>query len=390
MIIRRRHTANYTTIGNALFDDMRLAADEVGILAYLLSRPHDWEVRRPALMRRWNMGREAIKRVITSLVRCGWCLPCRTRLPNGTYHMIYEIRDEPGASLTDDEVRRVLSLVSSEAAPDEIGGNSPSDVVPGTDDPPTGYPSLADPALGEPYVDKLSIQNNEIPRKDSDQKIEREGERAKQKHASNLAEFKRRYPDVASDDQTRIDTAWSGLSLEGGEAAIAGIPEFFEGLKRSGRSKRPAAFTYLEQRRWTLLKEAANSVPRNPTSHTRDSVEAKALGMLFRIIGATGFFHSVHYQRADGIVTYPKEVTPQLAALAQAGPEDGWAVLDHRQAGSWEAFLRKYVTLQVRKRLVAGDRAPWPWAPSIEGKLYPAGSDPPDILMTEQDQQDFR
>ena len=36
MIIRRRHTANFTTIGNVLFEDERLAADEVGILAYLL------------------------------------------------------------------------------------------------------------------------------------------------------------------------------------------------------------------------------------------------------------------------------------------------------------------------------------------------------------------
>ena len=31
MIIRRRHTANYTTIGNVLFEDERLSADEVGL-----------------------------------------------------------------------------------------------------------------------------------------------------------------------------------------------------------------------------------------------------------------------------------------------------------------------------------------------------------------------
>ncbi len=40
MIIRRKHTANFTTIGNVLFNDERLKADEVGIIGYLLSRPH--------------------------------------------------------------------------------------------------------------------------------------------------------------------------------------------------------------------------------------------------------------------------------------------------------------------------------------------------------------
>jgi hypothetical protein len=48
----------------------------------------------------------------------------KDRLPNGTFYMIYEIRDEPGPTLTDEEVRRALSLVSSEAASDEIDGVS--------------------------------------------------------------------------------------------------------------------------------------------------------------------------------------------------------------------------------------------------------------------------
>jgi len=115
MIIRRRHTANYTTIGNELFNDERLAADEVGILAYLLSRPDDWEIRRPALMRRWHIGRDALRRIIHNLMRTGWCQAERTRLSDGTFHTIYEIRDEPGPTLTDDEVKDALSLASSDA-----------------------------------------------------------------------------------------------------------------------------------------------------------------------------------------------------------------------------------------------------------------------------------
>src|SRR5436853_6269084 len=113
MIIRRKHTANFTTIGNALFDDERLAADEVGILAWLLRQHNDWEVRRPALMRRWNIGSVSMKRIINNWMRFGWCQAKKTRLSNGTFSIIYEIRDEPGPELSEEEIRDALSLVSS-------------------------------------------------------------------------------------------------------------------------------------------------------------------------------------------------------------------------------------------------------------------------------------
>src|ERR1700680_3361665 len=118
MIIRRRHTANFTTIGNHLFEDERLAADEVGVLAYLLSRPHDWEIRRPALLKRWSFGRESLRRIIRNLVRYGYCRAERKRREDGTTFMIYEIRDEPGPELTEDEAKRALALESSAATRD--------------------------------------------------------------------------------------------------------------------------------------------------------------------------------------------------------------------------------------------------------------------------------
>jgi hypothetical protein len=124
MIIRRRHTANFTTISNVLFDDDQLAADEVGILAYLLSRPHNWEVRRPALMRRWGIGSVAMKRIIHSWMRTGWCQATKVRLPNGTFCIHYDISDVPGRALSNEEIREALSLVSSEVSPIDIELNS--------------------------------------------------------------------------------------------------------------------------------------------------------------------------------------------------------------------------------------------------------------------------
>jgi predicted transcriptional regulator len=149
MIIRRRHTANFTTIGNALFEDERLAADEVGVLAFLLSRPNDWEVRRPQLAKRFDVGRDSIKRIIFNCMLYGWIIGRKIRLSNGSYHTIYEVRDEPGPELTPEQVRNALSVVSTEAvdpeesegtdtAPDYGGGGPPE-----TGPPPTPQPGVA-------------------------------------------------------------------------------------------------------------------------------------------------------------------------------------------------------------------------------------------------------
>lgn len=171
MIIRRKHTSNFTTIGNALFNDERLQPDEVGIIGYLLSRPHDWQVRRPSLARRFGYGREAIRRVIMNCMRCGWIVGVPTRLANGTFHVVYEIRDQPGPELSEDEVRRILSLRTSDMAADV----ETEDEIEAKDEevnaPPTGYPSTVDPSTGNPspaiYKDSLNTEStkNSHPQK---------------------------------------------------------------------------------------------------------------------------------------------------------------------------------------------------------------------------------
>jgi hypothetical protein len=392
LIIRRRHTANFTTIGNVLFEDERLAADEVGVLAYLLSRPHDWEVRRPALMRRWGMGRDAIKRVVGNLVRYGWCRPERTRLGNGTFYMIYEIRDEPGPTLTDEEVRRALSLVSSEAASDEIDGDggpeSGSDQLRPNNDPPTPYPSLVHPSPADPSLAYISIQNNDLPKTDSTQKIEREHAREKEKHALNLAEFKRRWPTIAADDQNRVDNAWFSLSLDEGEAALAGITPFLENQKRLKKTHPPAGFNYLGQKRWTLLEaqKAAGVAPM--AVFARDSLEAKSLAALHEIAGVGQGFRQIHV-RADG-VSWRSPITPQLLALASLPAAADWVTLTRQQAGAWEALLRDTIAIQVRRHLREGDRAPWPWPPGKDGQLYTAATGPPEAGLTDEDAENFK
>jgi hypothetical protein len=387
MILRRRHTANFTTIGNALFDDERLAADEVGILVYLLSRPHNWEVRRPALMRRWELGPVTMKRIVRNWMRTGWCQAKKVRLKSGRFCILYDIYDEPGKELSDDEIREALSLVSGEASADDSVSEMPDNEANYDPSPPLSPPGVADHLVVDEGWPIRDITNTELPNTDSTQKIERERAREKEKHALNLAEFKRRWPTAASDDQATIDAAWFDLSPQDGDDALAGIVPFLENLKRDRRTHVPAGWKYLRQRRWTLLAPAKTQAP--PSGYPRDSVEAKALAVLHDIVGTGDFFRKVH-RRSDGTISYPKPVTPQLAALALAGPQPEWTPLTRPQAAAWETLFRETVTVQVRKRLKEGDRAPWPWPPSVDGKIYTTATGPPETLMTEQDLADFK
>jgi hypothetical protein len=254
MIIRRRHTANFTTIGNALFNDERLQADEIGIIGYLLSRPHDWEVRRPQLAKRFDYGREAIKRVVWNGMRYGWIVAQKTQLTDGRIAMIYEVRDEPGPELSDDDIRRALSLVSSEAAEcDDDDPDEPSlDLKrPPPTDPPTGQPGVGQPATGNPYVDsKEESTKHGVTKDESDQNLRETRAREAKKFAR---EFRLRWPTAAVDDQGKLDKAIENLPEESRQACLDGIAPFLEELAKHGRKHPPAGWKYIGERKWTLL-----------------------------------------------------------------------------------------------------------------------------------------
>jgi len=376
MIIRRQHTANFTTIGNKLFDDERLAADEVGILAYLLSRSHNWEVRRPALMRRWGIGREAIRRIIRNLVRYGYCRAERKRMENGTTFVIYEIRDEPGPELTEDEAKRALALDSSAAASGQIDGETGPDHIRMDDDPLTGYPSPVGPPLADPSMAYIDLPKTDLTKDESTQKPERESARAREKHALNLIEFKRRWPTNASDDQVKVDNAWFDLTNDEGEAALAGIAPFLENQKRLGKKYPPAGFNYLGQKRWTLLEQAQTDAAAGGC-YPPESVEAKAIRVLHDLVGRGAAFWKI-YRNRDGSVSAGRfAMTPQLRKLGEAPPVEQWVTLSAPgEAASWERMLGQFFDPGMhRQRLREGCRAPWNWAPSAKGTLYAASED---------------
>src|SRR5690348_12476544 len=69
MIIRRKHSSNYTVVPNAIFQDSRLSVTAKGLLGCLLSLPPDWDLKHEDLQRRFSIGRQLLSRALTELIR---------------------------------------------------------------------------------------------------------------------------------------------------------------------------------------------------------------------------------------------------------------------------------------------------------------------------------
>lgn len=210
--------------------------------------------------------------------------------------------------------------------------------------------------------------------------LERERDaRARDRKARFIAAFEQRWPTAVADDRQRTGYAADALTEEEEKAALAGIGPFLENLKRLGRKNTPAGWRYLEEKRWTLLDAKAEAA-QGPQTFAPDSAEAKAVLVLHEIVGRTSAFFKI-WRRPDGSVSYPKPITPRLAALAQAPDrESAWVELTHEQAGAWESLLRGVFDEGLaRNRLREGSRAPWPWPPSVDGKIYTKADSVPPI-----------
>lgn len=75
--------------------------------------------------------------------------------------------------------------------------------------------------------------------------------------AATLDHFRKVWPNVATDDQTKLANAWAELPFPLRQAAIAGVPGFLAELKAAKRACIPASWKYIGERRWTLVAAQA-------------------------------------------------------------------------------------------------------------------------------------
>lgn len=71
-VIRRGPKRDFTVLPNATLNDARLSWEALGMLAYLVSKPADWQVRVADLTRRPLSGRDRTYRILEELARNGY------------------------------------------------------------------------------------------------------------------------------------------------------------------------------------------------------------------------------------------------------------------------------------------------------------------------------
>jgi hypothetical protein len=96
-IVRREHRAHFTIVPNAMFLDERLSIEAKGVLGFLLSRPHDWQVRLDHVGRTLKIGRKKLQRIFRELISAGYVTREQQRILDGRRfgEMDYVVRDVP-------------------------------------------------------------------------------------------------------------------------------------------------------------------------------------------------------------------------------------------------------------------------------------------------------
>jgi hypothetical protein len=117
-IVRREHRAQFTIVPNAIFLDDRLSIEAKGVLGYLLSRPHSWQVRLEHVGRTLRIGRKKLQRIFRELIGAGYVTreQPRTADAHRFREIDYVVRDVP-----------LAPLQPADTSPGPRGGKGPAE-----------------------------------------------------------------------------------------------------------------------------------------------------------------------------------------------------------------------------------------------------------------------
>ena len=107
MIQRTPRRNNFTIIGNGIFTENALSFEAMGLLAYLLSKPDNWQVHVQALVRATEgtaqkRGENKILALLRELIGAGYIIRQRQSSGKMDYYVYDEPQVEPSADTTPD------------------------------------------------------------------------------------------------------------------------------------------------------------------------------------------------------------------------------------------------------------------------------------------------
>jgi hypothetical protein len=95
-VVRRRHNGRFASLPNAIWEDPRLTVEAKGVLGYLLSRPHNWNVRPQQVGQVLDIGKDKLQRIFRELIAAGYVTREQNRdVSTGSFGNVeYVVRDE--------------------------------------------------------------------------------------------------------------------------------------------------------------------------------------------------------------------------------------------------------------------------------------------------------
>jgi hypothetical protein len=117
-IVRRQHNSRFASLPNAIWDDPSVSVEAKGVLGYLLSRPHNWNVRPQQVGQVLNVGKDKLQRIFQELISAGYVTREQNRDEAGSFgSMEYIVRDETVASLPQPENPQTANPQTAEPQP---------------------------------------------------------------------------------------------------------------------------------------------------------------------------------------------------------------------------------------------------------------------------------
>lgn len=97
-ILRKRPKSGFTVVSNDVIEDARLSYRARGVALLLLSRPDDWEISLPWLMKMGVEGRDAIRKCLHELATYGYLMRVREKDESGALRTLTLLADYPAFS----------------------------------------------------------------------------------------------------------------------------------------------------------------------------------------------------------------------------------------------------------------------------------------------------
>ena len=95
-IRKAKSKTNFTLINTVCLQDPRLSMSALGMLAYLMSLPCDWEISVSHLSKRFNCSKDKVYSTINELIKLGYMVRYQERNDNGAFgEWITEATDDP-------------------------------------------------------------------------------------------------------------------------------------------------------------------------------------------------------------------------------------------------------------------------------------------------------